>query len=88
MFKTLANRSRRVRDACEDFAIPCERFAILRRFGKSIRKPIAYSSHPSEIGALAAANHYKRILIPQDARLEANVTCCGSSSLYLKHCGK
>ena len=27
MFQTLANRSRRVRDACEDFAIPCERFA-------------------------------------------------------------
>ena len=27
MFKTLANRSRRVRDACEDFEIPCERFA-------------------------------------------------------------
>ena len=48
MFKTLANHSRRVRDACdacEDFAIPCEPFAI--------RKPIANSSHPSEIGALA-----------------------------------
>ena len=30
MFKTLANRSRRVRDACEDFAIPCERFATVR----------------------------------------------------------
>ena len=26
MFKTLANRSRRVHDACEDFAIPCKRF--------------------------------------------------------------
>ena len=48
MFKTLANRSRRVRDACEDFAIPCERFATFR---ESIRKPIANSSHPSEIGA-------------------------------------
>ena len=30
MFKTLANRSRQVRDACEDFAIPCERFATVR----------------------------------------------------------
>ena len=30
MFKTLATRSRRVRDACEDFAIPCERFATVR----------------------------------------------------------
>ena len=29
MFKTLANRSRRVCDACEDFAIPCERFATV-----------------------------------------------------------
>ena len=29
MFKTLATRSRRVRDACEDFAIPCERFATV-----------------------------------------------------------
>ena len=50
MFKTLATRSRRVR---EDFAIPCERFRdSSRRFGESIRKPIANSSHPSEIGAL------------------------------------
>ena len=33
MFKTLATRSRRVRDACEDFAIPCERFVtVLRQF--------------------------------------------------------
>ena len=31
MFKTLANRSRQVRDACEDFAIPCERFATVWR---------------------------------------------------------
>ena len=31
MFKTLATRSRRVRDACEDFAIPCERFATVSR---------------------------------------------------------
>ena len=30
MFKTLANRSRRIRDACEHFAIPCERFATVR----------------------------------------------------------
>ena len=30
MFKTLANRSRRVRDALEDFAILCERFATVR----------------------------------------------------------
>ena len=30
MFKTLATRSRRVRDAWEDFAIPCERFATVR----------------------------------------------------------
>ena len=33
MLKTLATRSRRVRDVCEDFAIPCERFAtVSRRF--------------------------------------------------------
>ena len=30
MFKTLANRSRRVRDACEAFAIPCDSFATVR----------------------------------------------------------
>ena len=30
MFKTLATRSQRVRDACKDFAIPCERFATVR----------------------------------------------------------
>ena len=29
MFKTLANHSRRVRDACEDFAIPWERFSTV-----------------------------------------------------------
>ena len=29
MFKTLANRSRRVCDACEGFAIPCEHFATV-----------------------------------------------------------
>ena len=53
MFKTLATCSRQVRDACEDFAIPCERCAtVSRQFGESIRKPIANTSHPSEIGAL------------------------------------
>ena len=31
MFKTLVIRSRRVRDACEDFVIPCERFATVSR---------------------------------------------------------
>ena len=31
MFKTLATRTRRVRDVCEDFAIPCERFATVSR---------------------------------------------------------
>ena len=31
MFKTLATRARRVRDACEGFAIPCERFATVSR---------------------------------------------------------
>ena len=30
MFKTLVKRSLRVHDACEDFAIPCERFATVR----------------------------------------------------------
>ena len=29
MFKTLVTRRRRIRDACEDFAIPCERFATV-----------------------------------------------------------
>ena len=29
-FQLLANRSRRVLDACQDFAIPCERFATVR----------------------------------------------------------
>ena len=29
IFKTLANGSRRVHDACEDFAIPCKRFATV-----------------------------------------------------------
>ena len=42
MFKTLANRSRQVRDACKDFAIPCERFATVRdgfanRFANPLR---------------------------------------------------
>ena len=56
MFKTLATHSRRVRDACEDFAIPCERFAtVSRQFATVWRidsQSIANSSHPSEIGAL------------------------------------
>ena len=30
MFKTLATCSQRVCDACQDFAIPCERFATVR----------------------------------------------------------
>ena len=30
MFKTLANRSRRVPDACDYFGIPCERFVTVR----------------------------------------------------------
>ena len=52
MFKTLANRSGRVRDACKDFVIPCERFAIVHDGCESFRKPIANTSHPSEIGPL------------------------------------
>ena len=40
MFKTLANRSRRVRDACEVFAIPWERFATVRDgFAKLFANP-------------------------------------------------
>ena len=55
MFKTLANRSRRVRDACEDFAIPCERFATVRDgLSNRFANPLAKSSHPSEIGAISA----------------------------------
>ena len=34
-----------------------------RRFGKSIRKPIANSSHPSEIGALVTDFFYSHILV-------------------------
>ena len=57
MFKTLANRSRRVCDACKDFAMPCKRFATVREgFGESIRKPIANSWHPSEERALRICN--------------------------------
>ena len=48
MFKTLANRSRRVRDACEDFAILCKRFVTVR---DGFANRITNSSHPSEIGA-------------------------------------
>ena len=38
MFKTLANRSGRVRDACEDFAIPCERFETVLRIDSQTRR--------------------------------------------------
>ena len=31
MFKSFANSSRPVRDACEDFAMPCERLATVSR---------------------------------------------------------
>ena len=31
MFKTFANSTRPVRDACEDFAMPCERLATFSR---------------------------------------------------------
>ena len=48
MFKTLANHSGRVRDACKDFAIPWERFTtVLDGFANRF----ANLSHPSEIGA-------------------------------------
>ena len=49
MFKTLAKRSRRVSDACQDFAIPCERFMTVR---DGLANRFANSSHHSEIGAL------------------------------------
>ena len=53
MFKTLANHSRRVRDACRGGL--CDTMRTFRdtsrRFCESIRKPIANSSHPSEIGS-------------------------------------
>ena len=39
-WRTVRDCSRPVRDACKDFAIPCERLAMV------------YSSHPSEIRAL------------------------------------
>ena len=53
MFKTFANCSRPVRDACEDFAMPCERLAtVWRLVCESIRKTVANSSHLSEIEAL------------------------------------
>ena len=61
MFKTLANRSRRVRGACEDFAIPCERFATVRDgLANRFANPIANSSHPSEIGAYAGVTLPRR----------------------------
>ena len=43
MFKTLANRSRRVRDACEDFAIPCERFATVWRIDSQTHRELVAS---------------------------------------------
>ena len=43
MFKTLATRSRRVRDACEDFAIPCERFATVWRIDSQTRRELVAS---------------------------------------------
>ena len=46
------NRSRSVREPCEDFAIPCERLATVKGLVREwIRKTVANSSHPSEIGA-------------------------------------
>ena len=55
MFKTLATRSREVRDACEDFARTLRYHAKFRnssqQFGESIHKSIANSLNPSEIGA-------------------------------------
>ena len=54
ILKTLANRSRRVRDACEDFAIPCERFATVRDgFANRFANPSRTRRIPgsSEIGS-------------------------------------
>ena len=92
MFKTLANRSRRVRDACEDFAIPCERFATVRDgLRESIRKPIANSSHPSEIGAIVLCSSISRVCILVTSWLKAfilelnvpwRVGCYSMSSNY------
>ena len=42
--RQVRDRSRPVRDACEDFAMPCE------------RKTVANSSHPSEIGVYMVLN--------------------------------
>ena len=62
MFKTFANSSRPVRDACEDFAIPCERLATGSRIDS---KTVPNSSHPSEIGAYKELQHIliKRTLV-------------------------
>ena len=46
--RSVCDRSRPVRDSCKDFAMPCERLAT----GSLIRKTVANSLHPSEIGAL------------------------------------
>ena len=43
MFKTLATRSRRVRDACEDFAIPCECFATVWRIDSQTHRELVAS---------------------------------------------
>ena len=43
MFKTLVNHLRRVHDACEDFAIPCEHFATVLQIGSQThRELVAY----------------------------------------------
>ena len=43
MFKTLVNRLRRVRNACEDFAIPCERFATVWRIDSQTHRKLVAS---------------------------------------------
>ena len=43
MFKTFATRSRPVRDACKDFAMPCERLATVSRIdSQNIRELVAF----------------------------------------------
>ena len=55
MFKTLATRSGRVHDACDDFAIPCERFATVSRQFTTVWRIDSQThcelAHRSEIGA-------------------------------------
>ena len=47
MFKFFANRSRPVRDSCEDIANPCERFTIVLRLVRELnRKTVANSRMP------------------------------------------